>query len=79
MTLWQAPARSDAASAAHAAAEADRAARPERYDLDPDRVAGVAAKRHDIADFAPGWREGLEQYPAEVEDGKVVIDLQQPS
>ncbi len=63
--LWQPAPRGPAATAAHAAAEADRNTRPERYRLDADHIVTLAAKRpDDIQRFAPGWRDGLEQYLA---------------
>jgi len=73
VTGWRAPARTEQAAAAHAAAEADRAARPERYRLDPDAVAARAARHPgDEAAFAAGWREGLERYLASAaEDGRL--------
>lgn len=65
MSLWQPAPRTRAALAALAAAEADRAARPERYVLDPDHLAAAAARESDDArHFAEGWRDGLEQYLA---------------
>lgn len=59
--------------AALAAAEEDRRARPERYRLDPEHLAEVAAARAgDEAHFAAGWREGLEQYAGSAaEDGRL--------
>ena len=73
MTLWQPAPRTEQARAAHAAADADRAARPERYELDADRIAAAAAKDPAHVDrFAPGWREGLEHYLASArEDGRL--------
>lgn len=70
---WQPAPRTDAAVAAHAAAEADRLARPDRYRLDPDLVASVAAKEAGDAErFAPGWREGLHRYLGSAgEDGRL--------
>ncbi len=70
---WTPPPRTDAAAAAHALAEADREANPDRYRLDPDLVA-EAAVRHpgDEERFPPGWREGLEQYLGSArEDGRL--------
>jgi hypothetical protein len=73
VTLWQPAPRTEHALAAHAAAEADRAARPERYELDADRIAAAAAKDADDAErFAPGWREGLAQHLGSAkEDGRL--------
>src|SRR3546814_5399507 len=52
--LWQPAPRTAEAKAAHAAAEADRSARPERYRLDPETVASAAAKHpDDLERFAP--------------------------
>ena len=63
MTGWRPAPRTDAALAAIAAAEADRAARPERYTLDPDTVAAAAIREpDDERRFDDGWREGLEHY-----------------
>jgi len=71
--VWRPAPRTDAARAALAAAEADRSARPERYLLDPDHLASVAARQpDDEARFDDGWREGLEQYLASAgEDGRL--------
>ena len=73
MSRWQPPARSEEALAALAAAEADRAARPERYRLDPDDIVAASCRRDDDeVRFAEGWREGLEQYLASArEDGRL--------
>jgi hypothetical protein len=73
LVSWRAPARSEAALAALAAAETDRAARPERYRLDPDDVTAAACRRDDDrVRFAEGWDEGLEQYLASArEDGRL--------
>jgi len=61
--MWHPAPRTDAARAALAAAEADRAARPERYLLEPDHLASVAARNPGDEDrFDEGWREGLEHY-----------------
>lgn len=65
---WRPAPRTKEAAAVHADAEADRAARPERYRLDPDVIASVAAKGGDDADFAPGWRAGVEQYLGSARD-----------
>lgn len=73
MSGWQPAPRTDAALAVHAAAEADRVARPDRYRLDPDVIASVAAREPDDAErFAPGWRDGLEQHLGSArEDGRL--------
>jgi hypothetical protein len=65
---WRPAPRREQAAAAHAAAEADREARPHRYRLDPDEIAAVAAKKASADGFAPGWREGLEQYLGSARD-----------
>ena len=71
--LWRPAPRTEQAAAAHAAAEADRRARPERYRLDPEVVASVAAREPDDVDrFAPGWRAGLDAYLSSAhEDGRL--------
>jgi hypothetical protein len=74
VTLWHPAPRTPDATAAHAAAETDRAARPARYELDADRIAEAAASRTggDVGSFAPGWRAGLEHYLASAtEDGRL--------
>lgn len=53
----------------HAAADADRAARPDRYDLGDgaaERVVRRAVRNGDVADLGPasGWRDGLDAYLA---------------
>lgn len=75
MSLWHPAPRTPAALAALAAAEADRAARPERYVLDPDHLAAAAARQpDDVRRFEHGWREGLEQYLASAsEDGRLNV------
>lgn len=68
---WHPAPRSDALRAALAAADADRAARPEHYSLDPDRIA-AAAHRSDDDRFDDGWRDGLAQYlGSATEDGRL--------
>lgn len=71
--LWQPPPRTEQAAAAHAAAEADRQARPDRYRLDPEHVAAVAGRDpDDVERFAPGWRAGLDAYLSSArEDGRL--------
>jgi len=70
---WRPAPRSAGAVAAHASAEADRAARPDRYRLDAEHVAEVAARRDgDLDRFPGGWREGLDQYLGSArEDGRL--------
>jgi hypothetical protein len=73
-TGWHPASRSAEAQAIHAAAEADRAARPERYRLDPDAALAQATRGGTVpeGDLAPGWREGLEQYlGSAAEDGRL--------
>lgn len=71
--LWKPAQRTRVAESVLAAAEADRAARPDRFRLDPDHLASVAVKRSEDADLLPaGWREGLVQYLASAsEDGRL--------
>lgn len=71
--MWRPPPLTSTAKAAYRAAEIDRTAHPERYLLDPDRVASLAARRPDDAEwYAPGWRTGLEQFFASAsEDGRL--------
>jgi hypothetical protein len=71
---WTPPPRSADAQAVYAAAEADRAARPERYVLDPDAVVERATRGGSLApsSFADGWEEGLAAYLASAEeDGRL--------
>ena len=67
--MWTAPARSAEARALYDAAEADRAARPERYALDVEPIV-AAAFRKDApgADDDGDWREGLAIYLAAARD-----------
>src|SRR3546814_5283338 len=75
--LWQPAPRTAEAKAAHAAAEADRSARPERYRLDPETVASAAAKHpDDLERFAPGWRAGLERYLGSARSEEHTSELQ---
>ncbi|HEX2593457.1 MAG TPA: sulfotransferase [Rhizomicrobium sp.] len=61
--MWTAPARSPEAQAIYQAAEADRAARPERYDLSPDAVIAAAFAKGGLAeDDDRDWKEGLSVY-----------------
>lgn len=71
--MWTPAARTDAALAAVAAAEADRLERPERYRLDAEHLAAAAARSDgDEARFDTGWRAGLEQYlGSAAEDGRL--------
>jgi len=70
--MWHPAPRTEAALAALAAAEEDRRVRPDRYLLDPDQVASVAARGGDTEDFESRWREGLEQYlGSATEDGRL--------
>lgn len=63
--MWSPPPLTTTAQAARDAAEADRASHPERYSLDPDRIAALAARRPDDSNwYSPGWRVGLEQFLA---------------
>ncbi len=73
MSLWRPAPLTEAAVAARAAAEADRAARPDRYELDPETIGHVAARGTDGEHrFDRGWREGLEQYLGSArEDGRL--------
>jgi LPS sulfotransferase NodH len=67
--MWTAPARSAEAQALHAAAEADRAARPERYALDVDAIVAAAFRKDTPpADDDGDWREGLGVYLAAARD-----------
>jgi len=60
--VWRRPPRNATATAALAAAEADRLSRPDRYRLDADHLAAVAAEGGSTDDFADGWRDGLDRY-----------------
>ncbi len=77
MTLWQGVPRTDEAKAVYAAAEADRAARPERYRLGAESAGAVVARALRDADEAllgdpSEWRDGLERYLASAEqDGRL--------
>jgi len=60
---WTAPARSAEARALYAAAEADRAQRPERYRLDPDALLARALGDDDAKALGDDdWRAGLDHY-----------------
>jgi Sulfotransferase family len=58
--IWQPPVRTPTAEAIYAAAEKDRAERPERYALDAEAVIEKATRRCDAALFAEGWQAGLD-------------------
>lgn len=61
--MWTSPARSAEAQAIYAAAEADRAANPQRYALDAETLAATAlAKLRPDEDIGDDWREGFEVY-----------------
>lgn len=63
--MWSPAPRSAEAQAVYAAAEQDRAARPERYALDADALAAQAFTRAPLAADDDGdWRTGLETYLA---------------
>jgi len=70
MTGWVRPARSPEAAALYAAAEADRAAHPERYLLAAETVLARATRkgRAAPAEFAEGWSDGLRHYLASARD-----------
>ncbi|MEV5826867.1 sulfotransferase [Spirillospora sp. NPDC052242] len=71
---WHPPRRTPAAEAIHAAAEADRAARPDAYALDPDAITARALRGADPAELGDParWREGLHRYLASArEDGRL--------
>ncbi|HEY8493868.1 MAG TPA: sulfotransferase, partial [Myxococcota bacterium] len=70
---WTPPPRSSEAQAIHAAAEADRAARPERYRLDPETLLARALGDADPRVLGDDdWRPGFERYLASaVEDGRL--------
>ncbi|MBX3314001.1 MAG: sulfotransferase [Actinobacteria bacterium] len=71
--MWRPAPRTDAALAALAAAEEDLRTRPERYRLDVDHIAGVAARSDGDEDrFDSGWRSGSEHYlGSAVQDGRL--------
>ena len=71
--MWHPAPRTEAAATALAMAEADRRERPERYDLDVDRVVEAAVRTpDDEGRFADGWRQGLERYlGSAAEDGRL--------
>lgn len=61
---WHPPARSDDAQAIYAAAESDRAAKPDAYSLEFDHIVERAMRfgASSPDDFLGNWREGLRQY-----------------
>ncbi|TDC82470.1 sulfotransferase [Actinomadura sp. 7K507] len=75
MTLWTPPPRTAGAAAVYAAAEADRAARPERYRLGADEADAVVDRAtrgggRDLLGDPSRWRDGLERYlRSAAEDG----------
>ncbi|PZQ61582.1 MAG: sulfotransferase [Phenylobacterium zucineum] len=63
--MWTAPTRSPEAQAFYAAAEADRAANPDRYRLDAEAVAAAAFAKGGPPDDDDGdWKAGLDAYLA---------------
>ncbi|GAA0571069.1 sulfotransferase family protein [Actinomadura livida] len=70
MTLWTPPPRSPQAEEIYAAAENDRAARPDAYALDPGPVITAALRQDDPAGLGDPayWREGLDRYLASAND-----------
>lgn len=61
--LWTPPPRSSEARALYAAAEADRAARPERYTLDPEALLARALGDDDVGALGDeDWRDGFARY-----------------
>lgn len=61
--MWSAPPRSAEAQALHDRAEADRAAHPERYELEPEAIVAAAQAKSPLADDDNGdWKEGLAVY-----------------
>ena len=65
--MWRAPERTDEARALYEAAEADRAARPERYRLDADELEAAAISKQPAMDTTP-WRPGLGVYVSSARD-----------
>lgn len=70
---WTPPVRPAAARALHAAAEAERAAHPERYRLDPAAVLARALGEEPAEALGDGdWRAGFERYlGSAAEDGRL--------
>jgi len=74
VTTWSRPQRSSEAAAIYSAAEAERQAYPERYQLVEDAVIARATRngRATVATFADGWADGLRHYLASAqEDGRL--------
>ncbi len=66
--MWTAPTRSPEAQGFYAAAEADRAANPHRYRLDPGAITAAAFAKGGLSEDDDGdWREGLAAYLASAE------------
>jgi hypothetical protein len=66
---WSTPVRSPVAQQIYAAAEKDRAERPDQYRFDADAVVRRAAKHvTSVDDFADGWGQGLEAFLRSAED-----------
>ncbi|GGV19220.1 sulfotransferase [Actinomadura cremea] len=70
MTLWTPPPRTPQAEEIYAAAEHDRAARPDAYALDPGPVIATALRQAAPAELGDPahWREGLDRYLASAHD-----------
>jgi len=67
--MWTPPPRSAEARALHEAAEADRAARPARYVLDPGALAAAALAKTPLAGDDDGdWQDGFARYVAAARD-----------
>lgn len=77
MTGWTAPTRTSEARQAYAAAEEDRAVRPDRYRLGTDAVAivvdrGTRGAGAGVLGAPDQWRPGLQQYlESAEEDGRL--------
>ncbi|HEU5028275.1 MAG TPA: sulfotransferase [Spirillospora sp.] len=72
MKSWTPPPRTPQAEAVYAAAEADRAARPDAHALSPEAVIASAVRDADPTGLGDPalWREGLDRYLASArEDG----------
>lgn len=61
--MWRPEPRSAEAQALHAAAEADRAANPGRYELDPNALSAAGLARAEV-ELPDDWREGFQAYLA---------------
>ncbi|MGI5328832.1 sulfotransferase family protein [Actinomadura nitritigenes] len=70
MKPWKPPQRTPQAEAVYAAAEADRAARPDAYALSPEPVIAAAVRDADPTGFGDPalWREGLDRYLTSARD-----------